>query len=133
MKNLKHNTTSVVNINYHIIWCPKYRRSVLVGGVETRLKELLPELAEESGCTIDTMEVMPDHIHLLVDCKPQICLSDAIKVLKGNTARWLFLAHPEIKKQLWGGHLWNPSYFVSTVSERTIDQVERYIKEQKTE
>jgi putative transposase len=79
------------------------------------------------------MEVMPDHIHLLVDCKPQICLSDAIKVLKGNTARWLFLAHSEIKKQLWGGHLWNPSYFVSTVSERTIDQVERYIKEQKTE
>ena len=64
MKNLKHNTTSVVNINYHIIWCPKYRRNVLVGSVETRLKELLPELAEESGCTIDTMEVMPDHIHI---------------------------------------------------------------------
>lgn len=77
------------------------------------------------------MEVMPDHVHLLVDCKPQTCLSDAIKVLKGNTARWLFLAHPEIKKQLWGGHLWNPSYFVVTVSDRSLDQVKTYINEQK--
>ena len=78
------------------------------------------------------MEVMPDHVHLLVDCKPQIRLSDAIKVLKGNTARWLFLKYPEIKGQLWGGHLWNPSYFVATVSERTLDQVEEYINNQRT-
>ena len=78
------------------------------------------------------MEVMPDHVHLLVDCKPQLRLSDAIKVLKGNTARWLFLKHPEIKGQLWGCHLWNPSYFVATVSERTLDQVEEYINNQRT-
>ena len=77
------------------------------------------------------MEIMPDHIHLLVDCKPQLRLSDAIKILKGNIARWLFLAHPEIKKQLWGGHLWNPSYFVVTVSDRSLDQVKRYINSQK--
>ena len=78
------------------------------------------------------MEVMPDHIHLLVDCKPQLRLSDAVKILKGNTARWLFLKHPEVKQQLCGGHLWNPSYFVSTVSDRTLDQVTQYINSQKT-
>lgn len=78
------------------------------------------------------MEVMPDHIHLLVDCKPQLRLSDAVKILKGNTARWLFLKHPELKKQLWGGHLWNPSYFAATVSERTLEQVTQYINSQKT-
>lgn len=77
------------------------------------------------------MEIMPDHIHLLVDCKPQLRLSDAIKILKGNTARWLFWKYPEIKRQLWGGHLWNPSYFVATVSERTLDQVKHYIDSQK--
>lgn len=77
------------------------------------------------------MEVMPDHIHLLVDYKPQLRLSDAIKILKGNIARWLFLKHPEIKKQLWGGHLWNPSYFVVTVSDRSLKQVTDYINSQK--
>ena len=66
-----------------------------------------------------------------IDCKPQLRLSDAIKILKGNTARWLFLKHPEIKQSLWGGHLWNPSYFVATVSDRTLEQVEKYIKNQK--
>ena len=78
------------------------------------------------------MEVMPNHIHLLLDCKPQFMPSDAIRVFKGNTARWLFLNHPELKGELWGGHMWNPGYFVATVSERTRDQIERYIKEQKT-
>ena len=77
------------------------------------------------------MEVMPDHIHLLVSCKPQLRLSDAIKILKGNIARWLFIKHPEIKKQLWGGHLWNPSYFVVTVSDRSYEQVKQYINSQK--
>ena len=80
---------------------------------------------------IIAMEIMPDHIHLLVDCKPQLRLSDAVKVLKGNTARWLFLKHPEIKKKLWGGHLWNPSYFVATVSDRSLKQVTDYINSQK--
>jgi REP element-mobilizing transposase RayT len=75
---------------------------------------------------------MPDHIHLLVDCKPQFRPSDAIKIFKGNTARWLFLAHPELKRQLWGGHMWNPSYFIATVSDRSMEQVERYILEQRT-
>lgn len=78
------------------------------------------------------MEVMPDHIHLLVSCKPQLRLSDAIKVLKGNTARWLFMGHPELKNSLWGGHLWNPSYFVVTVSERSTVQVEAYIQSQES-
>ena len=85
----------------------------------------------EESLELLEMEVMPDHIHLLVDCKPQLRLSDAIKILKGNTARWLFLKHPEIKKQLWGGHLWNPSYFVATVSDRTLEQVKYYIDNQK--
>ena len=67
-----------------------------------------------------------------VGCKPQLRLSDAIKILKGNIARWLFLAHPEIKSQLCGGHLWNPSYFVATVSDRTLDQITVYINNQKT-
>ena len=132
-KDVTHGRGYVYSLQYHIVWVTKYRKPIFTGEIEADVKSYLLETLNTLEMIPIAMEVMPDHIHLLVDCKPQICLSDAIKVLKGNTARWLFLAHPEIKKQLWGGHLWNPSYFVSTVSERTKDQVERYIKEQKTE
>ena len=81
--------------------------------------------------TITAMEVMPDHIHLLVDCRPQFYIPDMIKIMKGNLARRLFIRHPELRKELWGGHLWNPSYCAVTVSDRSREQVERYILTQK--
>ncbi len=119
-------------LQYHIVWVTKYRKPVFTDIVERDVKAYLLETLKSLGMEPLAMEVMPDHVHLLVNCKPQLRLSDAIKVLKGNVARWLFLKHPELKKQLWGGHLWNPSYFVATVSDRTLAQVERYINDQKT-
>ena len=108
-----------------------YRKHIFIGEIETDVRKYLLETLKSLDMVPLAIEVMPDHIHLLVDCKPQLRLSDAIKILKGNTARWLFLKHPEIKEQLWGGHLWNPSYFVATVSERTLEQVKHYIDNQK--
>ena len=72
-----------------------------------------------------------DHIHLLVDCRPQFFISDMIKIMKGNRARQMFLAHPELKQELWGGHLWNPTYCAVTVSDRSREQVLAYIESQK--
>lgn len=77
------------------------------------------------------MEVMPDHVHLLLDCRPQFYIPDMVKIMKGNTARWLFMEFPELKKSLWGGHLWNPSYCAVTVSDRSFEQVKQYIADQK--
>ena len=88
---------------------------------------MLQEIAQEYQFRILAMEVMPDHIHLLLDCKPQFFISDMIKIMKGNLARQMFLAYPELKKELWGGHLWNPSYCAITVSDRSRDQVLAYI------
>ena len=105
----------VYSLQYHIVWCTKYRKPVLTGGLDDEIKRYLAEISKQYQFTITAMEVMPDHIHLLVDCKPQFMPSDMIKILKGNTARWLFLAHPELKKDLWGGHLWNLSNCVVTV------------------
>ena len=127
-----HGRGYVYSLQYHIVWCTKYRREIFKNGLDEELKKHLLISAKDLEITIDAMEVMPDHIHLLVSCKPQCRLSDAIKVFKGNSARWLFLNHPELKHQLWGGHMWNPSYFVVTVSDRSIEQVRRYIAEQKT-
>lgn len=121
----------VYSLQYHIVWCVKYRRSVLIGKVEDDLKALLYELADEYGFSIVALETMPDHVHMLVDCRPQFFPSDMVKILKGTTARRLFILHPELKKDLWGGHLWNPSYCIVTVSDRSFDMVKDYIESQK--
>ncbi len=130
--DVTHGRGYVYSLRYHMVWCTKYRKNVFGNGIAEEVKEHLLKTAEDLEIGIVAMEVMPDHIHLLIDCKPQCRLSDAVKVFKGNTARWLFMEHPELKKELWGGHLWNPSYFVVTVSERSSEQVRRYIEEQRT-
>ena len=107
---IRENTLSygrgyVYSLQYHLVWCTKYRKKVLTDGLDTECREMLQKLAEEYRFQILTMEVMPDHIHLLVDCKPQFFISDMIKIMKGNLARQMFLVHPELKQKLWGGHL----------------------------
>ena len=119
------------SLQYHLVWCTKYRKQVLVGNIETEFKRQLQLVMDELPGTIMEMEVMPDHVHLLVDCSPQFFIPDAIKRLKGQTAKKLFELFPDIKKSLWGGHLWNPSYCAVSVSDRSIEQVKQYIREQK--
>ena len=133
---IRENTLSygrgyVYSLQYHLVWCTKYRKKVLTDGLDTECKEMLQKLAEEYHFQILAMEVMPDHIHLLVDCKPQFFISDMIKIMKGNLARQMFLVHPELKQKLWGGHLWNPSYCAVTVSDWNREQVLAYMERQK--
>lgn len=122
----------VYRIQYHIVWCVKYRKQILTGDIEIVLKEEISRIADELGFTIDAMECMPDHVHLLIRCTPQHYIPTIIKILKGTSARHLFMSHPDLKKFLWGEHLWNPSYFVATVSDNTTAQIEEYIRSQKT-
>ena len=119
------------SLQYHIVFVTKYRKPVLTGQVEADVKKHLLTTLQSLDMELIAMESMPDHVHMLVSCKPQLRLSDAVKVLKGNTARWLFLKYPELKTSLWGEHLWNPSYCAVTVSDRSREQVEHYIRNQK--
>ena len=91
----------------------------------------LQKSAEQVGVIIDEVELMPDHVHLLIRTTPQVYIPNMIRILKGNTARWTFIEHPEIKTKLWGGHLWNPSYFIATVSDRNTEQIREYIQNQR--
>ena len=111
---LSYGRGYVYSLQYHLVWCTKYRKKVLKDGIDLERKKMLQDLAEEYQFQILAMEVMPDHIHMLVDCRPQFYISDMIKIMKGNLARQMFLVHPELKKELWGGHLWNPSYCAVT-------------------
>ena len=130
-KSLTYGRGYVYSIQYHLVWCNKKRKKILTGKIERSLKDYLQKIADAYSFDITALEVMPDHVHMLVDCKPQFHPSDMIKIIKGNTARWLFMEYPELKDQLWKGHLWNPSYCIVTVSDRSLEKVEQYIKTQK--
>lgn len=132
MAEIYHGRGYVYSIQYHIVWCVKYRRKILSNKIESRLKEILDKIANDNGYKIITINGDLDHIHLLIECTPQHYIPDIIKALKGVSARLLMKEYgDELKKKLWGGHLWNPSYFIATVSENTEEQIKNYIKSQK--
>lgn len=126
-----HGRGYVYAIQYHIVWCTKYRRKVLTGPVACALMDILKEYARENGFSIEESECMEDHIHLLIQASPQVYLPNIMKGMKGVSARKLFKQFPGIKNMLWGGHMWNPSYFAATVSEQTETQIRDYIRSQK--
>ena len=123
----------VYSIQYHIVWCVKYRQKVLTPKIEKRLYEILNKIAEDNSFQILECNGDLDHIHLLINCSPQHYIPDMIKALKGVSARLLMKEYEEeLKKKLCGGHLWNPSYFVATVSENIEEQIRKYIQNQKS-
>ena len=127
-----HGRGYVYSIQYHIVWCVKYRHPILTNEVEKRLFEILYKITEDNKFQILECNGNKDHIHLLINCSPQHYIPDMIKALKGVSARLLMKEYGnDLKKKLWGGHLWNPSYFVATVSENTEEQVKAYIQNQK--
>lgn len=130
--NLKKARTCVYNVNYHIVWSVKYRRKVLSGKIEQRLKELFLEIAEQHNFEIGSFEIMPDHVHVFTQAHPKIAPSYIVKMLKGISGRKLFLEFPEIKKYLWKNRLWNPSYYIETVGSISEDAIKKYIENQKS-
>ena len=128
MLELVFNRNYVYQTAYHVVWCPKYRRSVLTGAVADSLRLLLTEVCNENGWVILSLEIQPDHIHLFVSIPPSKAVSDAVKKLKGTTARKLFLQHPDLKKQLRDGHLWSPSYYVGTAGKVSAETIRQYIE-----
>jgi len=128
----QHDRTCVYNIHYHVIWCVKYRNQVLTPAIADDLKTVLDVIASEKGFIIEACEIGDgDHIHVFVTAKPKLSITSIVTWMKGISARRLFLMHPELKKQLWGGHLWNGSYFVETIGSTSEDNIRRYIENQK--
>lgn len=131
MSEIHYGRGYVYSIQYHLVWCVKYRHDILYGDVDMDVKALLKQIADDNHINIIEMESHKDHIHLLIECNPQHYIPSIVKAFKGVSARLLFKKHPELKQQLWGGHLWNPSYFVATVSNNTEKQIRAYIQSQK--
>lgn len=128
-KRYTSNSHCVFNLGYHIVFCPKYRRKVLVNGVDERLKILLHQKADELGITLENMEVMPDHVHLFIRSKPTYAIHFVINQLKGYSSICLRNEFPWLRSRL--PSLWTRSYFVESVGHISEKTVRRYIENQK--
>jgi putative transposase len=117
------------NLGYHFIWCPKYRRKVLVNQVEQRLKELLLEKAQHISVDIESMEVMPDHVHLFVKSSPVNSPHYVVQQFKGYTSRLLRQEFSTLRSRL--PTLWTRSYYVESVGHISEETIKRYIEAQK--
>ena len=126
----KSNNNIVYSCKYHVVWCPKYRRKVLVDGIDSRLKELIIQICQEIQIDIIEMEIMPDHLHLLIEVDPQFGIHKAIKRIKGKTSRILRQEFPYLTTKL--PTLWTNSYFVSTVGGAPLEKIKEYVANQKT-
>jgi len=128
-KSYKSTHSMVFSCQYHVVFCPKYRRKVLKDGVETRIKELILEKQEEYGYEIIEMEIMPDHVHLLIDCSPSPGIDKIVGKIKGYTSHTIRKEFPWMKRRL--PSLWTRSKFISTTGAVTMQAVQSYIADQK--
>ena len=125
----KSNHNVVYSCKYHVVWCPKYRRSVLANGVDVRLKELIKETCDSLNVEIIEMEIMPNHVHLLMEVDPQFGVHKAVKQIKGYSSKVLRTEFSWLKSRL--PTLWTNSYFVSTVGGTPLAVIKQYIENQK--
>jgi REP-associated tyrosine transposase len=129
MRGMRGNNTVVSICRYHVVFCPKYRRKVLTPPIDERLKVILTEQVEHWGQDLIEVEVLPDHVHLLVGCDPQFGVHRLVKQLKGYSSHALREEFPALKRRL--PSLWTNSYFVATVGGITLDTLKRYVESQK--
>jgi putative transposase len=123
----KSNNKQVYLINYHLVWCPKRRKKVLVGLVKERLEQIIKQVANDKKVEIIALEVMPDHLHLFVSTYPQLEIHKLVKAFKGRSANILRKEFPELLKI---ASLWTRSYFVSTSGNVSSETIRKYIENQ---
>jgi putative transposase len=126
---LRSNANITFQCAFHLVWCPKYRRRVLGGRIEARLKEIVREVVDEKGAWLVELEVMPDHVHLLVEVDPQFGVHRLVKAIKARSSRVLREEFPALKSRL--PTLWTNSYFVATAGGAPLEAVKKYVENQK--
>lgn len=118
-------------LNFHLVWCVKYRRTVLTREIGDRVKEICLQIADEQKAVITAIETDTDHVHILLELKPTHSIPKLAQLFKGRSAFLIFREFPEIKNRLWGGHLWSPSYYVASVGGAPLKTVKEYVESQR--
>ena len=126
-KRWKRGNTHIYNLGYHIIWCPKYRKNILIGEFKNLVEYFLFEKAKNINITIEKYEIMPDHIHLLIKCSAQHNISEIVKYLKGYTSFKIREIYPQYRKYK---HFWSRSYYCESIGHISEDIIKKYINDQ---
>ncbi len=124
----RRNSHTVSLVNYHLVWIPKRRKKVLVGDVEKRLRQIIWETCQEKDWVVIALEIMSDHVHLLVNVPPNVAAHEVVKSIKGRSSRYLRQEFPHLLKL---PSLWTHSYFVSTTGNVSSETIRKYIEEQR--
>ena len=131
---LRRSAHAVYELKYHLVWVPKYRARILGGDARQYLKEVFEQIAKEYEFRIITVEIMEDHVHILLEAPPRYAPSEVVQVLKSISAREMFKRFPKMKKLMWSGKIWNEGYFVRSIGDKvTADVIKKYIQYQKQE
>src|ERR1035437_4450001 len=129
MSDYFRSNTAIYLLQYHVIWCPKYRKSLLQGEVKTRLEQIIGEVCSEHNINIKTMEIMRDHVHLFVSADPKMTPYKIVKNIKGRSSNLLRKEFPILMKL---SSLWSGSYFISSIGNASEETIQRYIENQWT-
>lgn len=128
----KKGRTFVYDLHYHIVWVTKYRNKAFTNTeIVDALKDRFYFIANKNGFRIEAIEIMPNHVHLLVSAKPKLSITDIVKNLKGNSSRWLFQSYPELRDYFWHSHNWSHTYYVGSVGNTNKKTIEEYISTQR--
>jgi putative transposase len=128
VKAYQHSRNKVFLIQYHLVWCPKRRKPVLVGKVKERLEQIIHQVADELGIKVLELAINPDHVHLFISAYPTIPVHKIVKRIKGRSSNILRREFPELLKL---PSLWTHSYYVSTIGAVSKEAIEKYIEAQK--
>jgi putative transposase len=124
----QHSKHVTYKLAYHFVWCPKYRKKILVGKLAAFVEQEIRRICEANAWTIGAGSRQEDHVHLFLSAPPSVAPSQIAHTLKGTTARKVFQHFPEVKKYLWGGAFWSRSYYVGSVGDMSVDTVLKYIE-----
>jgi len=124
-----HSNKATFNINFHLIWCTKYRRNVILSPIDSRLKEIINNIVTSLDCNIKSLEIMPDHVHILISTSPVHSPHYIVQQLKGKSSNILRKEFPNLKSRL--PTLWTRSYYCESVGSSSEENIQNYIKNQK--
>jgi putative transposase len=134
MGTIRRTHHTVYELKYHLVWIPKYRKSIFTKEISKYIKEVFQEIARQYQFEIDTMEIMEDHVHLFLSAPPRYSPAEIVQIFKSISAREIFKKYPSLRKVLWKKELWNDGYFVRSVGNKvTSDMIRRYIHYQHSE
>ena len=133
VKKPTKDRSCVYDLHYHLVWVTKYRdKAFLSSKISNALKNELSKIARKNKITIQAMEIMPNHVHMLVSARPALSVTVMVKKFKGTTGKWLFDTFPkEMRSHFHHHHIWSHTYYAGSVGNTTETVVRHYVQTQK--